>query len=205
MEVARKYPETVARVQGWVRDFACRYTRRAVGVRAGATREATTLADFERVASGDVRLLHEAIKQIDALLNDGDRFAVSLNTTFGEPQPPVQRRAVLVTTKQRVKARDWPAGDRPRPPMRFLEAGTKEAGHSIALTYELYRSVRELRRGMQPASLPRPVVALLDATRARLAGSIVRSEEMLEDGQIRLGTRNEVIVRELEQFLVQQG
>lgn len=205
IEAARKHPHVVARVQSWVRDFACRYTRRAVGVRGGATREATTLADFERVASGDLKLLHDAIKQVDALLNDGDRFVVSLNTTFGEPLPPAQRRAVLVTSKQKVKAREWPLGDRPRPPTRFLEVGAKGASHSIALTYELYRSVRELRRGMQPASLPRPVVALLDATRARLAGTIVRSEELLEDGQIRVGTRNEFIVRELGHFLVQQG
>lgn len=205
VEAARKYPETVARVQAWVRDFACRYVRRAVGVRAGATREASTLADFEKLAAGDVRLIFEATKQVDALLNEGDRFAVSLNTTFGEPLPQPQRRAVLVTAKQKVKALEWPAGDRPRPPTRFLEVGSKGASHSIALTYELYRSIRELRRGMQPASLPRPVVALLDATRARLAGGIVRSEELLEDGQIRVGTRGEVIVRELGQFLVQKG
>jgi hypothetical protein len=204
IEAARKHPQAAAHVQAWVRDFACRYTRRAVGVRGAATREATTLAAFERVAGGDVRLLHEAVKQVDALLNNGDRFAVSLNTTFGEPLLPVQRRAVLVTTKQKVRSRDWPDGERPRPPTRFLEVGAKGASHSIALTYELYRSVLELRRGMQPASLPRPVVALLDAIRARLAGAIVRSEESLEDGQIRIGTRNEFIVRELGHFLVQK-
>jgi len=204
-ESARRHPQAVARVQAWVRDFACRYTRRAIGVRGGATREASTLADFERVALGDRELLHEAVKQVDALLNDGDKFVVSLNTTFGEPLPPAQRRAVMVTSKQKVKAREWPGGDRPTPPTRFLEIGARGSSHTIALTYELYRSVRELRRGMQPASLPRPVVALLDATRARLAGSIVRDEDLLEEGAMRVGTRDEVIVRELGQFLVSQG
>jgi hypothetical protein len=203
-EMARRYPEAVSRAQGWVRDFACRFTRRALGVRAAATRDAAILADFEQLSAGDPALLHEATKQVDSLLNEGEHFTVSLNTTFGEPQSPVERRAVLHTTRQRVRSREWPVGDRPRPPVRFLEVGPRGSPHSIALTYELYRAVRELGRGLHPASLPRPVVALLDTTRARLAGAVVRNEENLEDGQIRIGNRSEYIARELGQFIMQQ-
>jgi hypothetical protein len=204
-DMARKYPDSVARAQGWVREFACRFTRRAVGAKAGATRDAAILADFERLCAGDPALLHEATKQVDQLLNEGDRFTVSLNTTFGEPQSPLERRAVLYTSRQKVRSREWPAADRPRNPLRFLEVGPRGRPHSIALTYELYRAVRELRRGLHPASLPRPVVALLDTTRAHLAGAVVRSEEHLEDGQIRIGTRGEYIARELGQFIMQKG
>jgi hypothetical protein len=72
------------------------------------------------------------------------------------------------------------------------------------MTYELFRSVRELRAGMMPASLPRPVVALLDTTRARLSGQIVRDDNLLDGAEIRIGLRSEVIVRELNKFIVRQ-
>jgi len=72
------------------------------------------------------------------------------------------------------------------------------------MTYELFRSVRELRDGMRPASLPRPVVALLDTTRARLSGQIVRDDSLLDGAEIRIGLRSEVIVRELNKFIVRQ-
>jgi hypothetical protein len=55
---------------------------------------------------------------------------------------------------------------------------------------------------MLPASLPRPVVALLDTTRARLAGTVVRDEEILDGAEIRIGTRDTVISRELGQFVI---
>jgi hypothetical protein len=55
---------------------------------------------------------------------------------------------------------------------------------------------------MLPASLPRPVVALLDTTRARLGGQIVRNEELLEAGEILIGRSSDVIVRDCGQFLV---
>jgi hypothetical protein len=96
-DMARKYPESAARAQGWVRDFACRFTRRAIGVRVRATRDAAVLSDFELLSAGNPPLLHQAIKQLDMLLNEGDRFTVSSNTTFGEPQSPIERRAVLHT------------------------------------------------------------------------------------------------------------
>ena len=75
-------------------------------------------------------------------------------------------------------------------------------GHPLALTYELFRSVRELEAGMLPASLPRSVVALLDTTRAKLSGIVVRDEDELDGAEIRIGTRDEVVSRELGEFVV---
>ena len=125
-----------------------------------------------------------------------------LNSTFGEPLAPGPRRATLRTSKQRVKPVDVGGAGRPTPTVRFLYVGDNE--HALALTYDLFRSVRELESGMVPASLPRAVVALLDATRARLSGVVVRDEETLDRAEIRIGTRNTVISRELGQFVVQR-
>jgi hypothetical protein len=160
------------------------------------------LANFQRVIEGDASLLHDAVKQVEGLLNERDHFVVTLNTTFGEPLPPEQRRATLITEKQRVRPRQLPGTDRPAASLRFLGVGSGLSSQSIPLTYELFKSVRELRRGMMPASLPRPVIALLDTTRARLAGTIVRDEDLLEGAEIHIGVRDDVIVRERSEFVV---
>ena len=52
------------------------------------------------------------------------------------------------------------------------------------------------------ASLPRTVLALPVSTRAKLAGRIVRDEDLLDGSEIRIGLRSEVIVRELQKFLI---
>jgi hypothetical protein len=189
-------------VQLLVRDFACRFVRRSVGARSASVRDGPTLLVFQKVLEGDETLLHEAIKQVESLLNEKDRFVITLNTTFGEPLPPPQRRATLITDKQKVRARQLPGDDRPNASVRFLSVGSGEASQSIPLTYELFKAVRELRQGLLPASLPRPVIALIDTTRARLAGAVVRNEELLEDASIQIGVRDDVIVRGLNAFVV---
>ncbi|BAO27839.1 hypothetical protein SUTH_00019 [Sulfuritalea hydrogenivorans sk43H] len=201
-DIVKRRPMVASRVQSLVRDFACRMVRRSIGLRSAAVRDAEILREFERVLGGDPQLLHDAVKQVEGLLNEKDRFVVTLNTTFGEPLPPMQRRAILTTPRQKVKARDIPNGDRPHSAIRFLTVGSGAGTQSIPLTYELFKSVRNLRRGMTTSSLPRPVVAMLDTTRARLSGQIVRDEELLEEGEIRIGLRDDVIVRELAAFLV---
>lgn len=204
-DVVRHKPAVAARVRALVRDFSCRLVRRSIGVRAAVIHDALLLADFQKVIDGEITLLHEAVNQVRSLLNEKERFVTTLNTTFGEPLPPVQRRVVLTTDNQKVKIMEPANGERPIGAIRFLSVGGGDKPQSIPLTYELFKSVRELRMGMIPASLPRAVVALLDTTRARLAGKIVRDEEMLEGGEIKIGLRKDVIVREFGAFLVKQA
>lgn len=201
-DIVKRKPMIASRVQALVREFSCRMVRRSIGLRSAAVRDAEILREFEKVLGGDPQLLHDAVKQVEGLLNEEDHFVVTLNTTFGEPLPPKQRRVILTTHRQKVKARELPKGDRPHSSIQFLAVGSGAGTQSIPLTYELFKSVRDLRRGMTTSSLPRPVVAMLDTTRARLSGQIVRDEELLEEGEIRIGLRKDVIVRELGEFLV---
>jgi hypothetical protein len=201
-DVRRRRPVLAKSIQVLLRDFTCRLVRRSLGVRAGIVRDYRILQDFERVNANDEQLLHEAVKQVEGLLNHHERFSIALNTTFGESLPPEQRRATLTTARQRVRPMELSQPGRPPDPMRFLQAGSGSAAQPIPLTYELYRSVRELKQGMLSASLPRPVVALLDTTRARLAGRVVRDEDALDGAEIRLGRRSEKIARELDRFVV---
>lgn len=203
--VRRRKPTTAAMLQMLLRDFSCRIVRRSIGTRAGVVRDTSTLNDFELVVSGDEQLLYQAGKRVEALLNDKERFIVILNTTFGEPAPPETRRVVLQTAKQRVRARQHSTSGRPQVDLRFLEVGSGNSAQTIPLTFELFRAVRELQDGMLAASLPRTVTAALDAARAKLAGRIVRDEEQLDGAEIRIGLRDDLIVREMRTFLVRQA
>jgi hypothetical protein len=200
-DIRRRRPAIAKRLQGLIRDFACRLVRRSLGVRYGITREYDLLADFEKVVAGDGTLLHKAVKHVEALINQREQFVVVLNSTFGEPLAPPPRRATLHTAREKVRPVEPATAGRPSSPVRFLSVGGKE--HALALTYDLFRSVRELEDGMLPASLPRPVVALLDATRARIGGLVVRDEDKLDGAEIRI--RDTVITRELGAFVVTRG
>jgi hypothetical protein len=201
-EVRRRRSATATRLQALVRDFACRSVRRSLGVRSGVVRNHIVLRDFERVVDGDEALLHGALKRVEALLNENDRFVVPLNTTFGQPAPPEARRVVLTTERQRVRP-SKPHGDRrPQSDIRVLSIGPATSPHLVPLTYDLFKSVRDLQDGMMPASLPRTVTALLDTTRARIAGRIVRDEDQLDGAEIKVGSGTETIVHELGRFLI---
>lgn len=192
------------RVQRVLRDFACRLVRRAVGSRSAVVRDASTLKAFQDVMDGNPALLNEAVKQVELLLNQGDRFTFYLNTTFGEPRPVETRRAALTTDKQKVKAWKREQAGRPKAALLFLQVGAGKSAQPIPLTFELFRCAKELKDGMLPASLPRTVVALLDTTKAKLAGKIVRDEDALDGAELKIGLRHEVIVRELGEFVVRQ-
>lgn len=201
-DVRRRMPATAARLQALIRDFSSRLVRRSLGARCAVVRNHSVLRDFERVVDGDERLLHGALKQVEALLNNNERFVVPLNTTFGQPMLPDARQVVLTTAKQRVRPTRTQEDGRPRSDVKLLSIGSGSAAHQIPLTYDLFKSVRDLQVGMFPSSLPRTVTALLDTTRGRIAGSIVRDEEQLDGAEIRIGTRPETIVRELGGFIV---
>lgn len=201
-QIVSRRPAVALRVQKQIRDFCCRLVRRSVGARFGICRDAAMLAKFQSVLNGDKGILHEVVKQVEGLLNDHEHFVTSLNTTFGEPLPPTTRRAVLETQKQRVRPLSNRIEGRPESNLSFLSVGGSHMKQSVPLTYELFKSVTELSQGMLVATLPRTVVALLDATRARLAGHIVRDEELLDGCEIKLGLRKEVVVRELGGFVI---
>jgi len=195
----RKLPDAATRVQHLLRDFACRLVRRSLGTKCAVTRDQQLLSQYQRIVEGgnqESELVLSAAREVSRLLNTNDKFEVSLTTTFGQPMPPATLRAMLITTKQFVKPRPESDEGRPIPPMRTLRVGRNSAEQTIALTFDLYRSIRLLEAGLSRGSLPTEVNALIDATKARLSGPIVRDPEALEDSSIELGatgTRIELI------------
>jgi hypothetical protein len=203
--IRQSKPAVAKRVQAFIRLIACRIARRTLGVRSGVMKDTDVLRKFNLIANGDETELRKAAQQVEGLLNKDRRFLVSLNTTFGEPLPPPERRVMLTTDIQRVIALPQSnSTQRPKSPVRFLSVGHSTTAQPVALTYELFKATQSLSRGMVPASLPRSVVALLDATRSKLAGLVVRNEDALRGAEIRLGIRDEVILRNFEEFEIRK-
>lgn len=204
--VRKKRPAAAGRVQRTIRDFACRLVRRSVCTRSAVVADATTLQSFQLVVEdGQGQRLYEVAKQVKNLLNEKNGFEVSLTTTFGQPLPPRQRQAILVVQPQPVRPLPLVTKGRPHPPLRFLQVGQGSSAQPVALTYDLFRAVEELEKGLAVASLPRTVVALLDTTRARLAGPIVRDPEVLADARIRIGADGTEVVQSWDGFVTLKG
>lgn len=189
-ERRRKRPDAATRIQHVLREFACRFVRRSLGARNAVTQDSELLQQYQRIMednSAGSDLLLSSAREVSRLLNAGDKFEISLTTTFGQPLPPTALRAVLITTKQPVRPRLEAEEGRPAAPVRSLRVGRNSGEQSVALTFDLYRSIRLLETGLSRASLPTEVNALIDATKARLSGPIVRDPEGLEDAYIELG------------------
>jgi hypothetical protein len=157
--------------------------------------DAPVLREFQEIVEdkNDDRLF-EIAREIELLLNSDQEFEVSLTTTFGQPLPPANVQALLIVPRQDVQPAPALSDGRPASPLRFLEIGSGISAQNVALTYELFRAIKEIKRGMSHASLPRSVLALLDTTSARLAGSIVRDVSALRRAKIDLG--NEVVIEQ---------
>lgn len=194
-DVRKKRPATATRVQRLLRDFSCRLVRRSVGVRTTTVPDAQILQEFQEVVEDkhDDRIFDVA-SEIELLLNKNQNFEVSLTTTFGQPLPPSNSQALLIVPRRHVQPANTPSDGRPAAPLRFLEVGEGISAQDVALTYDLFKAVKDIKRGMSNASLPRSVLALLDTTSARLAGPIVRDDAVLRRAEIRLG--NGVKVRQ---------
>jgi len=201
--IRRKKPTAASRIQRMLRDFACRLVRRSICTRSAVVADAAILKSFQQVVEDDEKRQHlfEIARQVKDLLNNGKDFEVSLTTTFGQPLPPRQRQATLVVEPRKVRILPPTLKNRPRSPICFLEVGTGSSAQPIALTYDLFKAVKELERGLSPASLPRTVVALLDTTKARLSGPIVRDEDSLDGAKIRIGADGVVVAHSWNGFV----
>lgn len=204
--VRRKKPPAASRIQRTLRDFACRLVRRSICVRSAIVADAAILRSFQQVVEDENgQRIYAVAQQVKSLFNGQQGFEISLTTTFGQPPPPQRRQSILVVQPQPVRPLQLSIEGRPRSPICFLQVGQARSSQPIALTYDLFKAVKELERGLSPASLPKTVVALLDTTRARLSGPIVRDAEILADSRIRIGSDGVEIGESWNGFVARKG
>ena len=183
-------------------DFSCRFVRRSICVKSAVVSDMNVLNSFQEIVE-DVndRKLYAISKQVKDLINKKDGFYVSLTTTFGQPLPPIQRQTTLIVPHRNVSTLQVSNLNRPRSPICYLKIGTGESAQAIPLTYDLFRAIKQLERGLSPASLSRNVVALLDSINARLSGPIVRDHELWEDAKIQVGADGNEIGKSFDGFV----
>lgn len=204
--IRRKKPTAATYLQRCLRDFSCRFVRRSICTRLAVVADLETLNSFQKIVEDDHgNNLHEIAKQVKALLNNHDGFHVSLTTTFGQPLPPIQRQTTLIVPTRNVRPLTLNNQGRPKSPICYLKIGTGKSVQAIALTYELFHAIKELERGLSPASLSRNVLALLDTTKAKLSGAIVRDYELWEDAKIGIGADGTEIVKSFDGFVSLSG
>jgi hypothetical protein len=202
----RKKPTAANFIQRCLRDFSCRFVRRNLGARFATVADLKNLQSFQEIVEDENgQKLHAVSKQVKDLLNNSDGFHVSLSTTFGQPLPPMQRQTTLIVPQRNVRPLILNSTGRPKSPICYLRIGTGESVQSIPLTFELFHAVKELDRGLSPASLSRNVVALLDATKALLSGPIVRDHELWEDAKIKIGVDGTEISKSFDGFVSLAG
>lgn len=203
--IRRKRPAAASNVQRFIRDFAGRLTRRSLGTKTASVLDAVILTEFQRVVEDDAGDdLYDVAQEVRQLLNNKQDFEISLTTTFGQPLPPLIRRATLVVPTRPVQPLETNRDGRPASPIRFLRVGDSKSTQPIALTYDLFKAVKELEEGMSVASLPRSVHALLDTTRARLSGPIVRDRLVLDQARIRIGTSGQEVLQRRTGFVARK-
>lgn len=202
----RSRPATATSVQRFVRDFACRLARRSIGSRLASVPDRDVLEEFRKILEdGSQYGLDEVAREVERLLNNDRDFEISLTTTFGQPMPPKEMRATLVVQSQRVEPYGQDSGGRPRQPMSFLAFGDGHSRQPIALTYDLFKAMKEVEQGLSVASLHDGVSALLDTAKARLAGPIVRDERILDRSHIRISDSQTKITLRRGKFEAREG
>jgi len=205
-QVRRRRPAVATSVQRFVRDFACRLARRSMGCEHALVRDRTILEEFREVLEDPKQDgLYEVAREVEGLLNRERDFEISLTTTFGQPMPPEAMSATLVVQSQPVSPFYQEVKGRPRQPIAFLKFGGGHSSQPIALTYELFRAMKELERGMSAASLDKGVLALLDTAKARLAGPIVRDEPAIDRAHIRIGNSRRLVTYRRGSFATTEG
>jgi hypothetical protein len=198
----RKKPTAANFIQRCLRDFSCRFVRRSICTRFAVITDLNILQAFQEIVEDENgQKLHAVSKQVKDLLNETDGFHVSLTTTFGQPLPPKQRQTTLIVPQRNVRPLPLSNFGRPKSPICYLKIGTGDSAQAIPLTFELFKAINELDRGLSPASLSLNVVALLDATKARLSGPIVRDHDLWEDAKINIGSDGSEISKAFDGFV----
>jgi hypothetical protein len=163
--------------------FACRLVKRSLGVRKGITKEYQYLQRYGKAIEEEIEL-KKARKQFSELIHENSRFPISLTTTFGQPEPQREQDAIIYTPMVKVTYMMPPqSGKHARSSLPYL----KIKDHAIPLTFPLFRALVELDEGIMEASIPTDTLALIEGTRARMAGDIVRDIDGLDDAILSVG------------------
>lgn len=176
-----------------IKMYACRLVKRSLGTRYAAINNIQKLSEYEQTIYNGTTL-NKVRQEFQKILNHGDKFLIPLMSTFGQPVPSHNATCVLQTDKVKVEAISMKdTCGTPRILIPFFNA----CGYTIPLTFSLYKSLQDVARGLNTASLPAEILTLLEGVRAKLGGIIVHDNKELEDSILSVGDSGEVLIVEM--------
>ena len=175
-----------------IRQYATRLVKRSIGARKAICRDVEHFRAYVDAMRSETTL-SDGRRQLRNLLHDrNDKFCAPLATTFGQPVAERSRDVVLVLPRMiPVQPVARPAGTgRPRDPVPYFRVER----HAVAVTFGLFKALRDVARGLHPASLPADIYGLLDRIKSLVAGHVVRDPDLLADEpRIVLGSSGDAI------------
>ncbi|WP_319757956.1 hypothetical protein [uncultured Sphaerochaeta sp.] len=179
----------VKEVHSALKIFAVRLYKRSIGVRFGIYQNCDEISLYKQIQNNTHEMAHLK-RSFEKLLNQGSHFHASLVTTFGQPEPTTIRNAILKSHSIPVKT--LLAKNKEGRPLRSIHY-FKVGNRCVPLTFSLYFALYHSTRGLASSSLPEDIFALLDSTKSYVLGEIVRNQDIIEQVEIILGVRSEVI------------
>lgn len=169
--------------------FSCRFVKRSLAVRNGTVKNIDIYEDYSSTLH-DRREMSKLRRMLEKLINKDAFFEMSLVTTFGQPEPSPSRNAILRSPKISIRIiNNENLTDRPYESLQYFRI----LNNPIPLTFNLFAALINTDKGLEAASLPGDIFALLNCTKSGVLGQIVRDVDLVEDTEIFIGETGEVI------------
>ncbi len=174
-------------LQASIRQFASRLVKRSLGVKYGLCKHVDTLVDYSKFHD-DKKQIKNTERQIRGLINENGNFSIPLSTTFGQPVAHRDRDISLLVTE--IKPRMIKLYKGVAKPKEHLPYISIHKERCLPVTFNLFKSLREIEKGLNEASLPEDIFAMLDEVKSIVAGHIIRDVDFLDiSATIKIGSK----------------
>lgn len=166
--------------------FICKFVKRSLGVKNGLTNDDEFIREYVNLVDGkNHKELKKYQKLFKKLLNPNESFIVSLSNTFGQPKSEHSKNIFLKANSIPVKLDLSPHNldNVPRVNLPYFEILNKRT----PLSYELFKALMKIDKGINQASLSNEVMAMIDSLVSKIGGVIVRDSAYLSNASIRIG------------------
>ncbi|OBU41301.1 hypothetical protein AYY26_06695 [Photobacterium phosphoreum] len=177
-----KYSNQARMLQGSIRQFSARVAKRSLGLRYGISKDAKLFTNFAKVHLNNDH--YDSIEDlVEQLVNEDTRFfKIPLSTTFGQPVARRDRDVSLRVRNVKTSMKMFRGNDsRPAHRSPYIKIHKRY----VPVTFALYKALIEIEEGLDTASLPQEVFALIDEVKSITAGQVARDKDFV-DGNIDL-------------------
>lgn len=173
-------------LQASIRQFSSRLVKRSLGVKYGVCKNIDALINYSKFHD-DKKQIKKTESQIRGLINENEKFSIPLSTTFGQPVAHRDRDISLLVSEIKPRMVKFYQGTaKPREHLPYISI---HKDRCLPVTFNLFQSLCEIEKGLNEASLPEEIFAMLDEVKSIIAGEIVRDDDYLDvSAKIKIGS-----------------